>query len=292
EQRELRVGRPASDDEAVDPERADREDQQERDRHVGDVSGHLVSADRPAGTPRDHREGGHRREGREERPEDVEHVDRSSREEALLADQLDEVGDRLQRPERPDAVRPVAQLHPAHDLALDERQVGEAEQHEVDDDHGLDERDPPRLAARAAPHEEPAHALTTSTSAWRSAACSSATRATPSTSVRSMRARSSTEVPFERIVTRSPLEMPRRPASPLESATSSSGRWNWSSATRSTWCPEKSGVYRSSRSVPTKWPSARWAVSAATAREGSGGTYAARAGSAACSPSCSRRGPP
>ena len=81
---------------------------------------------------------------------------------------------------------------------------------------GLDQRDPPRLA-RVAP------AATTRCgsrlhhlhhAACSSPACSSATRATPSTSRRSTRARSSTEVPFERTRTASPRrERARRSAS-------------------------------------------------------------------------------
>ena len=55
----------------------------------------------------------------------ISDVDRARREEALLADQLDQVGDRLQEPERARAVRPVAELHPAEQLALEPGRVGE-----------------------------------------------------------------------------------------------------------------------------------------------------------------------
>ena len=69
--------------------------------------------------------------------DDVEDVDRGGREEALLPDQLDEVGDRLQQAVGADAVRPVAELHAAHHLALGERQVRERDEHEVDHDEAL-----------------------------------------------------------------------------------------------------------------------------------------------------------
>ena len=148
EERELRVGRPAAEDEAVDAERADREDQEQRDREVGHVAVDLVAGDLPARPPRDHRERAERRERGQERREDVEHVDRGGGEEALLADQLDEVGDRLQEPVGAGAVRAVAQLHPPHHLALGERQVREADEDEVDDDERLDRGDPPGRAVR------------------------------------------------------------------------------------------------------------------------------------------------
>ena len=54
---------------------------------------------------------------------------------------------------------------------------------------------------------------------------------------RSTRARSSTEVPFERTTTVSPVAIPRRSASAADSSSSRSGRWNWSSGTRSTCGP-------------------------------------------------------
>ena len=65
---------------------------------------------------------------------DVEHVDGVGRAEALLVEQLEQVGDRLQEPFGADAVGAVAQLHPPHHLPLGERQVGERDQDEVDHD--------------------------------------------------------------------------------------------------------------------------------------------------------------
>src|SRR4029079_1869581 len=161
------------------------------------------------------------------------------REEALLPDQLDEVGDRLQEAVRPDAVRAVAQLHATHDLALGERQIRKRDEDEVDDDVSLDRRDPPRLGVVARRGEEGRdHCFTTSTSGCKSPACSSATRATPSTSFRFTRARSSSEVPFERTSTVSPLATARLEASAVESSISAGGRWKPSSSTRSTKGPE------------------------------------------------------
>ena len=93
---------------------------------------------------------------------DVEDVDRRGREEALLADQLDEVGDRLEEPERAGAVRAVAELHAPEHLALDPGHVGERAEQQVDDQERLDRGDPPGLV----------HGFVTSTKPPSSPACS------------------------------------------------------------------------------------------------------------------------
>ena len=56
----------------------------------------------------------------------------------LLADQLAEVGDRLQQAHRPDAVGAVARLQPADQLALEDGHEGEEPHQAVDEDEGLD----------------------------------------------------------------------------------------------------------------------------------------------------------
>jgi hypothetical protein len=99
--------------------------------------------DLPAGAERDDAERGERREHGDDRRDDVRGVDGRRREEALLADQLDEVGDRLQQPEGTGAIRAVAVLHAPEQLAFEPRRVREGEHDEVDDHQCLDERDPP-----------------------------------------------------------------------------------------------------------------------------------------------------
>ena len=56
-----------------------------------------------------------------------------------------------------------------------------------------------------------------------------------------MRARSSTEVPFDETVTVSPVAIPRALASSRDELDLAAGRWNCSSGVRSTAAPEKSG---------------------------------------------------
>src|SRR4029079_16752588 len=186
--------------------------------------------DLPAWAERDHAERRERRERGENRRADVEHVDRGGREEALLTDQLHQVGDRLQQAERADAVRAVAELHAREHLALDPGHVGEREHHEVDDQGRLDQRDPPGLCH-----------LETSTRPPRSLACCWAIRTTPARRSRAIRARSSSDVPLWETVTVSPVAIFLSLASSGDSSTSASGRWKSSSGTRSTAGPEKSG---------------------------------------------------
>ena len=66
-----------------------------------DPAGDVVAADVPDAAEGDDAERRERREGGDRGHGDVEDVDRADREEALLAQELHEVGDRLQEPEGP-----------------------------------------------------------------------------------------------------------------------------------------------------------------------------------------------
>src|SRR5581483_559696 len=245
EDRVLRLRRPAADDEAVDPDRAEREDRDQADRDVRDLAVDPPAVHRPARPPRDEGERGDRGEGGDDRREDVRQLDRRRRRERLLADELDEVGDRLQEAELAGAVRAVAELHPAHQLPLDQRQVGEEAEDDVDDHQSFDEGDPPGL--RRGHALTSSRAFSSSTMPPSPSACSIATRAIPLRRRRLTRAGSVIALPFVPTVTRSPVEMFRQAASSTESSSSGCGRWNWSSMTRSTAAPEKSGLYATRR---------------------------------------------
>src|SRR6478609_6824104 len=190
EDRVLRLGGPAADDEAVDAERAEREDQDQRDREVRDRALDVVAVDGPAGAPGQHAEREQRREHRDHGRDDVERLLGGGRRERLLADQLQQVGDRHEQALGAGAVRPVAQLHAAEQLSLEPGREREEQHHDVDDDECFRNRDPPRLG----------HAFT-STVGCRSAAWSTAMRTTPASRSRAICARSSTDVPFEETVT-------------------------------------------------------------------------------------------
>ena len=155
-----------------------REEQDQPDRHVRDDAVDLVAVDRPALAEGDDAEGEQGREGGEGRRDDVgDHLD-LAREERLLADELDQVGDRLQQAERPGAVRADAELHAPEQLALDQRRVGERDEDEVDDHDRLDQRDPPDLRGR---RDERAHSFVTSTPCSSGSTCSAAARTAPRT---------------------------------------------------------------------------------------------------------------
>ena len=169
-------------------------------------------------------------------------LDRARRRERLLAHELHEVGDRLQQAERACAVRAVAQLHASHHLALEPRQVREEHEHEVDDDHRLDDRDPPGLVSRVRLVPRRARQCDAAVEVLRVLVARSS--ATPSRSFVRERARSSTEVPFARDGDEVAVRDAARRARPRgRASTSACGRWNCSSVTRSTAGPEKSGLY-------------------------------------------------
>ena len=106
-------------------------------------------------------------------------------------------------PERPGPVRPVAELHPPEQLALEPRRVGEREQQEVDDQAPRSGR-PTRSRPSCPPHLDAA--------GQRAARAPRRSARSRRGCVRDERARAaSTEVPFERTTTSSPWPIPRRP---------------------------------------------------------------------------------
>ena len=111
EERVLRVRRPAGDDHAVDAHRRDRHHVEQAGVHVGEHH---------AGAERDHRPRRHRRHQHHHRAEQEQELVRAGRDDHFLEHQLEDVGERLQQPERPDPVRADAHLHVADHLALGE----------------------------------------------------------------------------------------------------------------------------------------------------------------------------
>ena len=128
---------------------------------------------------RDQRERGERGEHRDERRRQVEAAVRALGDHVLLADQLAEVGDRLQQAHRPDAVGAVARLQPPDQLALEDGHEGEEPHQPVDQDERLDQRDEHAVGHQACPST--VHAPSTG-------APSQAKRTAPGASVRESRA--------------------------------------------------------------------------------------------------------
>ena len=145
EERVLRAARPAAEHEAVERDRAQREDPQRSDRHVHAVQAGLGAEDVRRGAERDDGDDAGGRDDREDRRDAVQERHRVPGPEVLLAEELQDVGDRLQRAERADAVRAVALLEAAEHLAVGH----EHDRHEVEDDQEdhqrLQDLHPPRL---------------------------------------------------------------------------------------------------------------------------------------------------
>ena len=94
---------------------------------------------------RDDRERGDRGDDRDHRREREQPADRRARPELLLGQQLDDVGQRLQRAERADAVGAVAVLEAAQQLALGDQHDRDDLEADGEDDDRLDDLDPPGL---------------------------------------------------------------------------------------------------------------------------------------------------
>jgi hypothetical protein len=115
----FRVRRPARDDDAIDAERADREQVEDADIDVGD---------RPAVIHRDHGPGDHRQhEGQHRRQQEQDAV-RARGMIVSFISILIASAKGWNRPKRPDHVRPLAQLHRRQNLALGVGEVGHAHQ--------------------------------------------------------------------------------------------------------------------------------------------------------------------
>jgi hypothetical protein len=119
EERVLRVRSPTAHDDAVHAERGDREDVEDADIDVGD---------RPAFRDRDHRPGRQREHAGDQRRQQEHALVGARRDDRLLEDELQQVGEALQQAEGADHVRAAAQLHRRPDLAVGEQDEGDEDQ--------------------------------------------------------------------------------------------------------------------------------------------------------------------
>ena len=123
-----RVAGPAGHDHAVDAERADREQVEDADIDVGEHQAVAERDHRPADQGQD--EGDHRRQQEHD-------LVGAGRDDGLLDEQLEAVGQRLQQAVGPDRHRPLAQLHGADHLALGIGDIGHGQQQRHDDQQDL-----------------------------------------------------------------------------------------------------------------------------------------------------------
>ena len=113
---------------------ADRGHRQDVEQSGIDVGQHDAVGERY------HRPRGERRADREHGSDEEQVAVRARRNDDFLEDQLEHVGEGLQQPQRADAIGADAHLHPADDLALGQRQVGDAEDQRDRDGDDLGQR--------------------------------------------------------------------------------------------------------------------------------------------------------
>ena len=138
EERVLRVRCPAGEDDAVHAHRRHREDVEQAGV---DVRQH------PRVGERNHRPRRERGSKRQHRRDKEQRAARTGRDDDLLEQHLQHVGERLQQSERADAIGPDAHLHPADYLPLGVGQVRDGQDQRNGDHDDLDERphgQPPR----------------------------------------------------------------------------------------------------------------------------------------------------
>ncbi len=133
-----------------------------------------MSTDRPEG---DDREGRHGGDDRDDGRGSEQQADGRGGPELLLREELEDVGEGLHQPERPDAVRAVAALEAPEQLALGDQHDGHELEADGEDHDRLDDLDPPGLvvADEREHHPSPAPSATVasapSPAAARHAAC-------------------------------------------------------------------------------------------------------------------------
>ena len=129
------------------PIERDRQDEDDRHRHVGELErrGDVGERDRDLGPEGDHRERHERRHRGDHGSEDEHQLVGGLRDDVFLQRQLHAVGEALQQAEGTVDVRADAVLHPGHHAPL-EPDVEQRQQHEHDEDqHGLEDHQPGRV---------------------------------------------------------------------------------------------------------------------------------------------------
>ncbi len=143
EERIVRAARPSREHHAVDGDRGHREDPQDADVEVDELQRELPAEQRDVVAERDRAEREERREHREDGGEQVDRLVRVRRDDALLEEELDPVGERDQDAARPRAHRALPGLEVGDHLPLepDVEQHGDQQREEDDHDPG-DQQEP------------------------------------------------------------------------------------------------------------------------------------------------------
>ena len=143
-----RAGRPTTQDDAVQAQRGNRQDVQGGNGHVGELQRCRVAEDRYVRPHRDHRVDAESRESRDRGGQEVQEPLGPAGPHVLLEEELARVGERLEEAEGSRHVRAGTRLHAAQASALDPQGQQHVGDQEDDDEHGLDEAEPPGFLAK------------------------------------------------------------------------------------------------------------------------------------------------
>ena len=146
-QRQGRASRPAAQDDAVQTQRRDREDVQGADGHVGQLHRCGVAEDLHVRAHRDDRVDTERCECCDRGGQEVQEPLGPAGPHVLLEEELAGVRERLEQAEGTRHVRTGTRLHAAQASALDPQGQQHVGDQEDDDEHGLDEAEPPGFLA-------------------------------------------------------------------------------------------------------------------------------------------------
>ena len=126
EQRKLAVRRPAGESDAVHTKRGDRQDEEHADVEVGNLKTNLVPANRNRFAKWNHCDRG---KGHRERDEWSKVVDKTvdlARLDVFFEEELEPVGEGLEKSVGAHEVRPPARLNPGNNFPLEPDRVGDA----------------------------------------------------------------------------------------------------------------------------------------------------------------------
>ncbi len=140
EKSELVVRGPAGEGDAVDADGGDAEDDEEADIDVGDVE-HVDALDAGNGSEGDDGDGDERTGEGDDGRENEERLFGGHRHEIFLEEELDAVGERLEKAEGADARGSPAVLHAAENLALKQNGVSHSRQRNDEYDDDLEDRE-------------------------------------------------------------------------------------------------------------------------------------------------------
>ena len=143
-----RAGRPATQDDAVQAQRGDRQDVQGGDGHVGQLQRRRNVTDLHVRPHRDDRVDAERSERRDRGGQEVQEPLSPAGPHILLEEELSRVGERLEQAEGARNVRAGTRLHATQASALDPQGKQHVGDQEDDDEHGLDEAEPPCFLAK------------------------------------------------------------------------------------------------------------------------------------------------